>query len=45
MILSAVPIQDNGNVLIFVEIQIVSQADLDAADHILQTFDIVGGLP
>jgi len=45
MILAAVPIQDTGNVLIFVEIQIVSQADLDAADRILATFDIVGSLP
>jgi len=45
MILSAVPVQDTGDVLVFVEIQIVSQADIDAADHILQTFDIVGGLP
>lgn len=45
MILSAVPIQSGTNVLIFVEIQIVSQADLDAADRILATFDIVGNLP
>jgi serine protease Do len=45
MILSAVPIQGNTNVLIFVEIQIVNQADLDAADRILATFDIVGNLP
>jgi hypothetical protein len=45
MILAAVPIQEGTNVLIFVEVQIVSQADLDAADHILATFDIVGNLP
>jgi serine protease Do len=45
MILSAVPIQDTGNVLIFVEVQIVSQSDLDAADRILATFDVVGTLP
>ena len=45
MILSAVPIQSGTNVLIFVEIQIVNQADLDAADRILATFDIVGNLP
>ncbi|HSB90963.1 MAG TPA: S1C family serine protease [Anaerolineales bacterium] len=45
MILAAVPVQEGTNVLIFVEIQIASQADLDAADHILQTFDIVGNLP
>jgi hypothetical protein len=45
MILSAVPIQDTGDVLVFVEIQIVTDADVEAADHILQTFDIVGTLP
>jgi serine protease Do len=45
LILAAVPIQDVGDILVFVEIQIVSQADLDAADRILQTFNIVGTLP
>ena len=45
LILSAVPIQNIGDILIFVEIQIVSDADLDAADRILQTFNIVGQLP
>jgi serine protease Do len=45
LILSAVPIEDIGDVLVFVEIQIVSDADLDAADRILQTFNIVGQLP
>jgi hypothetical protein len=45
LILAAVPIQDTGDILVFVEIQIVSDADVDAADHILKTFDIVGALP
>jgi len=45
LILSAVPVQDTGDVLVFVEIQLVTDADVDAADHILQTFDIVGALP
>jgi serine protease Do len=45
MILVAVPVQEGTNVLVFVQIQITTQADLDAADHILATFDIVGNLP
>jgi serine protease Do len=45
MVLAAVPIHDSGDVLILLEVQIVSNADLDAAEHILQTFDIVGRLP
>jgi serine protease Do len=45
LILSAVPVQDTGDVLVFVEIQLASDADVDAADHILKTFDIVGSLP
>jgi serine protease Do len=45
MILSAVPIEDSGNIIVFVEIQIASDADFDAADRILQTFNIVGSLP
>ncbi len=45
MILAAVPKQDAGDVLIWLEVQIASQADLDVAQHILDTFDIVGALP
>jgi serine protease Do len=45
MVLAAVPIQDSGDVLILLEVQIVSDADLDAAERILSTFDIVGSLP
>jgi serine protease Do len=45
MILAAVPKQGSADVLILLEVQIVSGADLDAAEHILATFDIVGSLP
>lgn len=45
MVLTAVPIDDAGSSLILVEIQILSSADLDAADRILATFDIIGALP
>ncbi|MCX6070068.1 MAG: S1C family serine protease [Chloroflexi bacterium] len=45
MILAAVPKQNSGDILILLEVQIVSDADLDAAEHILSTFDIVGSLP
>lgn len=45
MVLTAVPIDNPGSSLILVEIQILSNADLDAADRILATFDIIGALP
>lgn len=45
LILSAVPIDDPTAFLILVEVQILSNADLDAADRILATFDVVGPLP
>lgn len=45
LILSAVPIDDPTAFLILVEVQILSSADLDAADRILATFDVVGSLP
>jgi serine protease Do len=45
MILAAVPKQGSADVLILLEVQIISDADLDAAEHILTTFDIVGSLP
>lgn len=45
LILSAVPVQDTGDVLVFVEIQIVSDADFEAADQILATFQVIGSLP
>jgi serine protease Do len=45
MILVAVPVQDTGDIILFVEIQIITDADVEAADRILQTFNIVGNLP
>ena len=45
LVLSAVPIATPEAYLILVEIQIVSEADLDAADRILATFQVVGSLP
>jgi hypothetical protein len=33
------------NLLILVEVQILSEADVAAADQILATFDVVGVLP
>lgn len=45
LILSAVPIEDPDAFLILLEIQIVTEADLDAADRILNTFNVVGVLP
>jgi len=45
LILSAVPIDNSSAYLIFVEIQIVTDADLDAADAILNSFQVVGTLP
>lgn len=45
LVLSAVPIEDPGSSMILVEVQILSNADLDAADQILATFDVIGPLP
>jgi serine protease Do len=45
LILSAVPIEAPEAALIWVEIGIASDADLDAADRILETFQVVGALP
>ncbi len=45
MILAAVPKQGGDEILILLEVQIVSDADFDAAERILATFDIVGSLP
>ena len=45
MVLAAVPKQGSDDILILLEVQIVSDADFDAAERILQTFDIVGSLP
>jgi serine protease Do len=45
LILSAVPIDTAQELLILVEVQILSDADVDAADRILATFDVIGALP
>lgn len=45
LILSAVPIDNPSDYLLFVEIQIVEDRDLDAADAILNSFQVVGSLP
>ena len=45
LILTAVPIDTSVKLLILVEVQILTNADVDAADRILATFDVVGALP
>jgi serine protease Do len=45
LVLSAVPVDASQQLLIVVEVQILTDADLDAADRILSTFDVIGPLP
>jgi len=45
LVLSAVPSDNSQAFLILVDVQIQSDRDLDALDHILNTFDVVGTLP
>jgi serine protease Do len=45
LVLSAVPSDNSQAYLILVEVQILSDRDLEAVDHILSTFDVVGTLP
>lgn len=45
LVLTAVPIDDPGAFLIEVEVQIVSDADLEALDSIIASFNVVGLLP
>lgn len=45
LVLSAVPVSNAQAFLILVEVQIQSDRDLEALDHILNTFDVVGTLP
>jgi hypothetical protein len=45
VLLSARPIQNKTAFLSTVLINIMSDADLDALDEILATFDLVGSLP
>jgi serine protease Do len=43
IVLSAVP--ENRGFLILLQVQVVSQADLEALDNILSSFEVVGALP
>ncbi len=45
IVLSARPINDQTSFLLLVIVNIVSDADLNALDQILNTFDVVGSLP
>jgi serine protease Do len=45
LVLTAVPIDDPGAFLIEVEVQIVSDADLEALDSIIASFNVIGSLP
>ena len=45
MVLTGVPIENPTSYLILVEVQMVSQSDFDVAQHILDTFQVVGILP
>lgn len=45
VVLSAVPVSDPQAMLILVEMQITQEADFDALDEILKSFDVVGVLP
>lgn len=45
IVLTAVPISNPQLMLILVEIQVTNEADFDALDQILATFDVIGVLP
>jgi serine protease Do len=45
LVLSAVPIDTAQQLLILVEVQILTEADKRATDRILATFDVIGSLP
>jgi serine protease Do len=45
VVLSARPIEGQTDFLILVEVQIVTEADLEALDQILNSFQVVGTLP
>lgn len=45
LLLSTVPIDSPQDYLLLVEVQIISDADVDALDRILNTFQVVGTLP
>ena len=45
MVLTAVPVDDPTEYLILLEVQIVTDADLEAVDRILESFEVVAALP
>jgi serine protease Do len=45
LILSAVPVDDPQAFIVFIGVQVTKKADLDAVDHVLRTFQVVGPLP
>ena len=45
LLLTAVPIDRPTDFLILVQVQMISDADVEAAQHILDTFQVVGLLP
>jgi len=45
IVLTAVPMEDPQAFLVLLEMQIGKEADFDALDQILATFDVVGSLP
>jgi serine protease Do len=45
LVLAAVPKSSSADYLILVEVTVVSDADLEALDRILASFDVVGSLP
>ena len=45
LVLTAVPIQDPTEFLVLLEVQIVTDADLEAVDRILESFEVVAPLP
>ena len=45
MVLTAVPVNDPIEFLILLEVQIVNDADLEAVDRILDSFEVVATLP
>ena len=45
MVLTAVPVDDPTEYLILLEVQIVTDADLEAVNRILESFEVVAALP
>lgn len=45
LIFSGVPVDDSVHLLVLVEVQILTDGDVDAAQQILDTFDVIGPLP